>query len=257
MVGTCLVVNSDGWVLTAAHLFTLGILALERKVEARRDHSAKVAEVRASGGHTKEIAKRLRALGQPDADSPTNMSTWWGNDKWRWTEVHVDEVADIAVVRLSGFDPKQVPTYPVFKAAKPGTPLPKGTSLCRVGYPFAELDTSFDDSRGAFIFDPTGRLVPFPIEGILTREVAKNATDGPILIETSSPGLMGQSGGPIFDVGGVVWSVQSKTNSYYLGFNPVNPEKNKEYQYMNAGLGAHPSRIAALLTAKGVVFSTA
>jgi hypothetical protein len=39
-------------------------------------------------------------------------------------------------------------------------------------------------------------------------------------VEMSSPGLRGQSGGPRFDVNGMVWGLQSRTQHLALGFSP-------------------------------------
>jgi hypothetical protein len=44
-------------------------------------------------------------------------------------------------------------------------------------------------------------------------------------IETSSPGLKGQSGGPLLDERGTIWGVQSNTFSYNLGFSPQVPRE--------------------------------
>lgn len=39
-----------------------------------------------------------------------------------------------------------------------------------------------------------------------------------MFIETSTPRLRGQSGGPIFDVNGAIWAIQSQTHHLKLGF---------------------------------------
>ena len=65
-------------------------------------------------------------------------------------------------------------------------------------------------------------MVFFPNEGILTRILC--GEDGqPRFIETSNPGLMGQSGGPIFETRGTLWGVQSHTSHLPLGFSPGVP----------------------------------
>jgi S1-C subfamily serine protease len=43
-------------------------------------------------------------------------------------------------------------------------------------------------------------------------------------IELSSPGLRGQSGGPLFDPTGVVYGMQSSTRHLHLGFDLENFE---------------------------------
>jgi hypothetical protein len=78
-------------------------------------------------------------------------------------------------------------------------------------------------------------------------------------LETSSPGLKGQSGGPIVDTRGVVWGIQSKTANLSLGFDPTVPSEDgkkqgsrKEHQFLNVGWAAHPETIVGLLKEKGV-----
>jgi hypothetical protein len=78
----------------------------------------------------------------------------------------------------------------------------------------------------------------FPIEGIFTRtsqiEFEGERPPFPVrYVETSSPGLLGQSGGPTFDVEATIWAIQAKTAHLALGFAGQN-------QYLNVGLGVHP-----------------
>ena len=77
-------------------------------------------------------------------------------------------------------------------------------------------------------------------------------------IETSTPGLRGQSGGPIFDRHGHVWAMQSKTQSLPLGFAPEVIEgtrKTVEHQFMHVGWGAHVEGIINLFQQHGVAFA--
>jgi hypothetical protein len=65
-------------------------------------------------------------------------------------------------------------------------------------------------------------------------------------VETSSPGLKGQSGGPIFDVNATLWALQSRTVPFPLDIAPAvkeNGKEFKEYQFIQVGLGAHASHI--------------
>lgn len=63
------------------------------------------------------------------------------------------------------------------------------------------------------------------------------------LIETSSPGLKGQSGGPIFDKEGTVFGIQSRTMHFPLGFAPPVQDgtaRHKEHQFINVGARSSP-----------------
>jgi hypothetical protein len=94
--------------------------------------------------------------------------------------------------------------------------------------------------------DPSGNPnepLPFPIK----------------YIETSSPGLKGQSGGPMFDINGVVWAIQAKTIHLPLGFDAEVPGRkgHTEHQFLNVGLGVHPETLLGALRNLGVAFETA
>ncbi len=77
------------------------------------------------------------------------------------------------------------------------------------------------------------------------------------LIETSSPGLKGQSGGPIFDKDGVIWGIQSTTHCLPLGFSPAVPDgkpHEKEHQFLNVGRGVHADTIVGAMNRVGIKF---
>jgi len=74
-------------------------------------------------------------------------------------------------------------------------------------------------------------------------------------LETSTPGLRGQSGGPIFDTKGTIWALQSRTSHFPLGFSPKVKKDGKdieENQFLNVGWGVHAELIAAFLKDNGV-----
>ena len=99
------------------------------------------------------------------------------------------------------------------------------------------------------------------MEGLYTRTLqAGKSGDGRYdikFLETSSPGLKGQSGGPILDANGTVWGVQSRTDNYQYGFI-ARTERNgmevEEDQSINLGVGIHPELIVSFLTDNGIRF---
>ena len=112
------------------------------------------------------------------------------------------------------------------------------------------------------MFDPSIFPIPrFPIEGIFTRNInAGKSADKKFdiqYIETSSPGLRGQSGGPIFDVEGKIWAIQSQTRHLPLGFTPKIRKGNQEIeenQFLNVGWGVHIKTILRFLDEHGVKY---
>jgi hypothetical protein len=80
------------------------------------------------------------------------------------------------------------------------------------------------EAENRFEIPPQSLPLPrFPIEGILTRFLIKedpNVAKPPfdiVMIETSSPGLRGQSGGPIFDTNACILGVTKRNPTLPLG----------------------------------------
>src|SRR5690606_12185852 len=109
---------------------------------------------------------------------------------------------DMALIHLNGIETK-CKCFPTFSKydAEPGQ------SLWRLGFPFPELDCfKMNPDLNEIIFKQDGILnTPyFPLDGIKTRGVI-DQTGTASMFEMSTPGLRGQSGGPIFDINGVVY----------------------------------------------------
>ena len=239
---TFFIINRDGWALTAGHIFNSNLKSKEDR--------KKIDEYNRLKADNPEL--------QPDPDWITNHSFWWGWDNVRISEAYVNLEIDIAICKLDGFRPDMVPEYPVFK--DPGKMRP-GTSLCRTGFPFVGNATDFDEKTGGFRIKPG--IIPmafFPTEGIHTRNIyGGKSRDGnyeKLFVETSSPGIKGQSGGPIFDRNGYIAGMQIFTNHYPLDFRPsaVNDrgEMVQENQFLNIGVGVHVKTIIAILDSKGI-----
>ncbi len=175
--------------------------------------------------------------------------------------IHRHPVYDLAIIRFVGYTGIKYRGFAKFlkdeQKARPGR------SLCRLGYPFPEftnyrLNKEIDDIE----WSPDGRVLTpgFPIDGIITRQVADQ--NGIFGIEMSTPGLRGQSGGPLFDRDGIVYGMQSATQHLHLGFDQVNREVISEgvrkrvsnYPFLNVGRCVHVRIIKEFLRAKEIKF---
>jgi hypothetical protein len=183
----------------------------------------------------------------------------WGHRSSGLVDVAFVAAVDLAVGRLDPFDPAWVAEYPTLK--DPTKNFSPGASLCKLGFPFFEIKPTFDEATSMFSIPPEMRNLPFfPIEGIYTRDLNVpdpiGASPFPLtFLETSSPGLRGQSGGPTFDVMGAIWAIQSQTNCLPLGFSPEVKEggkTHKEHQILNVGMGVHVKTVIGLLDQVGV-----
>lgn len=243
-VGTYFFISKDGWALTAAHIFNPLI-----KWQYDQKHIREMTEKKNKG-----------EIEEPNLDPSwlTNQSPWFGADGIRLNQVHIFTPYDIAAMKLDNVPPGFLEETAVFGDADS---LTIGTSLCRLGYPFINMKPEFENNNFR-LPGAANNLQPFPNDGIYTRTIVENrGPKFPVVtyIETSTPGLKGQSGGPIFDVNGTVYGVQVKTGSLPLGLAPTLTEEGNvvtEHQFLNVGLAVHPAIIQKLLVEKNVPFET-
>lgn len=130
---------------------------------------------------------------------------------------------DLSIIIFNDFKNPLYQSYAKF--VKDSSELQQGRTLCRLGYPFPEF-TNFqynsvnDDIEWTATGNPN--TPRFPIEGMLTRKLL-NGIDV-YGLELSTPGLRGQSGGPLFNESGLICGMQSMTNHLHLGFDMKNFE---------------------------------
>jgi len=238
-IGAYVAINRDGWVVTAAHI----LRQLEQdgaQVLAAANAAAELDRIKADTTLDKrQRQKRIAAVQHPAPKSTRNVSPWWGQDGLKIAEFYILPVPeiDLAVLRLAPFDPAWITVYPKFKDPSKG--IDPGVSLCKLGYPFNEITPTWDDVK-EFALPGGGAFPFFPLEGMFTREIIYLTNPPPPfplkLIETSSPGLRGQSGGPTFDAEGAVWAIQSRTEHLKLEFDL--PPGVREAQFLHVGRGA-------------------
>ncbi len=257
--GAFIILNDEGWIITVAHLWET-FFAFQKHTKEISDYNKMLETIQQDQRlDAKHKRKRISHL----ITNPkwiTNHSFWWGRDGVQLKDIKPLPDGDLVIGRLDPFDPQTMMAYPVFKDPKS---LNVGTSLCKLGYPFHKIGATFSEKNNAFELAPDALPLPrFPIEGIYTRNVfAGKSKDGKYeikFLETSSPGLRGQSGGSVFDTNGTVWALQSRTSHFPLGFSPKvkkNGKEVEENQFLNVGWAVHPELIVAFLKDNGVKFS--
>ncbi len=262
-IASFVVINKEGWVLTAYH--TLKTFTAIRENQLRtQSYFECLASIRSDVALSpKEARAKISALGTPPAPKDVqHCAVWWGSNEAKLADAGGLEDIDLGIGRLEPFDPASVAVYPVIKDTSNG--YEPGVSLCKLGYPFYEVPIAWDTAANRFT-SPAGAIsFPlFPIEGILTRFVRDPNLAGTqpyslAQLETSSPGLRGQSGGPIFDTRGRLWGIQTLTVHLPLGFQPEfegrNGKKRRQHQFLNVGRGVHAETILGLLNQLGVKF---
>jgi|ERR1035437_63930 hypothetical protein len=186
-------------------------------------------------------------------------------DKIEQITYHIHPTLDLAIVEFKGFTKILYTAHANF--IKDSKNIKQGKYLCRTGFPFPEFNNfkhnpDTDDIEWAQ--EGITASPSFPIDGIVTRFVGD--TTGKISgIEMSTPGLRGQSGGPLFDANGTVYGMQFATNHLHLGFDNkdieiiANGKKSKvsNYPFLHVGRCIHVDEIKAFLTEHKIAFTEA
>ena len=174
---------------------------------------------------------------------------------------HLHPTLDLAIIRFEGFRQKFYSSFATF--VKDPEKVKQGKSLCRLGYPFPEFtnyrhNPESDDIEWTNTGNPNSPR--FPIDGIITRF----GGDGHqiISIEMSTPGLRGQSGGPLFDGEGLVYGMQFMTSHLHLGFDIHEKEiiqdgkktKVSNSPFIHVGHCIHADRIKEFLDLNRIKF---
>jgi hypothetical protein len=258
-LATFIVVNKEGWILTAAHVLNDQVL-LKQHLAEKQQYDVKRAAIAADSSLSPKERKKQNTHLVFNPQWVTNSSFWWCSDTARAQEFQLDPMADVAIARLQNFDTGGISVFPVFK--NPAEDPPPGGSLCRLGFPFVEITAKFDEATQRFSLQNFALPPMFPNDGIHTRTmVAQDPSNKRFVkfIETSTPGLKGQSGGPLFDVKGEIWGVQVRTAFLDLGFTPKAKEGKKElveHQFMNVGMASHVQHVIELFRKHGVAYQS-
>ena len=150
---------------------------------------------------------------------------------------------------------------------KDTTQIKQGEFLCRLGFPFPEF-TNFKFNNQAddieWVKEGVKASPRFPIDGMITRFLG-DGKGGAYGIELSTPGLRGQSGGPLFNSDGVIYGMQSRTKHLHLGFDIENKKissngkekKVNDYSFIHLGECIHVAVIKDFLTKHQVKFQEA
>ena len=255
-------VNDTGVAITCKHIVKLipvadNINQAFQKFKAERDKLPK-------DNKYKRNLQGLEAKYKYDKDSTVQLKNNFLNcfDKITQIVYHEHPTLDLAILEFKGYDKIFYTSHATF--IKDSTKIKQGKYLCRTGFPFPEFN-NFRYNAGNDDIEWTNTGNPnspsFPIDGIVTRFVG-NASGEVIGIEMSTPGLRGQSGGPLFDVDGNVYGMQSATNHLHLGFDMKDKEiihdgkksKVSNYPFMHVGICVHVDKIKEFLAQHKISF---
>ncbi len=256
-------VNDNGVAVTCKHVLNLIPTAdvLNQTFTKFKEERDKIAKDGKFKKNLKGIELKYKYTNETTVQLQNNFINCF--DKIDKIVYHAHPTLDLAILEFKDFTNKLYTSHASF--IKDSKNIKQGKYLCRIGFPFPEFNNFKHDAlKDDIEWTKEGNAASptFPIDGIVTRFLGDGA--GKVTgIEMSTPGLKGQSGGPLFDTNGTIYGMQYATNHLHLGFdikdreiiNEGKKSKVSNFPFLHVGLCIHVDQIKEFLTEHKIAFS--
>lgn len=257
---TLFFVNEEGYAITCKHV--LEMLGASDTINNNYKNFTEERSALKQDGKYKANLKGLELKYKYESNSTVQLKNSFVDcvDSMSSFTWHLHPTLDLGIIKFNDFN--NILYQDCAKFIKDTSRIKQGLSLCRLGFPFPEFsnfkyNSQTDDIEWAEGLNHSPR---FPIDGMVTRFLAdKDSLYG---IELSTPGLRGQSGGPLFDSKGLIAGMQFSTKHLHLGFDLVEKEilinnqvkKISDYSFLHLGQCIHADAIKAFLRTHNVKY---